>query len=62
MSNFDFDLGDSVFILASSEKGEVIGRAEYNNGAPNNYFLRYKSADGRAVEAWWEENAIGLQE
>ena len=58
MGKFAFELGQKVKIKASGEEGEVAGRAEYANGAPNNYFLRYKAADGRATESWWEEGTI----
>jgi len=44
-------------IDASGENGEVIARAQYAT-SEDTYLLRYKSADGRAVEAWWGESAI----
>ena len=52
-----FELKQTVTISASGEVGEVIGRAEYTTSEPQ-YMLRYKSADGRAVEAWWAESAL----
>ena len=52
-----FELGCAVVIVASGEKGEVIGRAEYLKGE-DSYLVRYKAADGRAVEAWWGESAL----
>lgn len=52
-----FELGQQAQIKASSEQGEVIGRAEYLN-TENAYLLRYKSGDGRAVEAWWSASAL----
>ena len=55
--NFKHELGDDVAIAASGESGEVIGRAEYPTGE-NQYWLRYKAADGRAVESWWSESAL----
>lgn len=54
---FEFELGAKVTVDVSGETGEVLGRAEYVTAA-NTYFVRYRSADGRAVEAWWEENAL----
>jgi hypothetical protein len=54
---FKFNLGDKVAVEVSGETGEVLGRAEYTTAA-NNYFVRYKSADGRAVETWWQEDAL----
>ena len=56
---FKFNHGDKVQIVASGETGEVIGRADYKT-AEDNYYLRYKAADGRAVEAWWQVDAIEL--
>ena len=52
-----FILGQQVQIKVSNEQGEVIVRAEYLN-SENAYLLRYKSGDGRAVEAWWGESAL----
>lgn len=55
--NFRFNLDQRVTIIESGEVGAVIGRAEYINSA-NAYLLRYRSADGRAVEQWWSEDAL----
>jgi len=52
-----FELKQQVVITCSEERGEVIGRAEYLGGQ-NQYLLRYKCADGRAVEQWWNESAL----
>ena len=57
MSDFKFDLKAKVTIAASGEQGEVIGRAEHVY-AENNYNVRYKAGDGRAVESWWTESAL----
>lgn len=57
MSNFSFDLNQAVEIKASGERGHVIGRSEHTN-CINHYQMRYKSADGRAVEQWWAEDAL----
>lgn len=54
---FKFDLDQQVKIDVSGEQGKVLARAEYST-AENNYYIRYKSADGRAVEAWWQESAL----
>ena len=59
--NFKFDLNCNVRILCSDEIGEVIGRAEYKH-SNNSYLIRYKCADGRAVENWWNEDALELTE
>jgi len=52
-----YELKQTVTIAASGETGEVIARAEYATSEPS-YLLRYKCADGRAVEAWWAESAL----
>jgi hypothetical protein len=54
---FKYALGAKVAIEASGEAGEVIGRAEYRH-ADNAYYILYKAADGRAVQAWWDESAL----
>lgn len=59
MEEFKFGLGEAVKISYSAEVAEIIGRAEYSNSC-NKYLLRYKAADGRAVEAWWDEDALEL--
>ncbi len=55
--DFKFNLGEQVTVEVSGETGEVLGRAEYTTAA-NTYFIRYRCADGRAVEAWWQEDAL----
>lgn len=54
---FVFELGQKVKISISGETGEVIGRAEYIDCNPQIY-VRYVSADGRAVEIWWVQDAL----
>lgn len=56
-AEFKFALGDKVRIVVSDESGEIIGRAEYTNSA-DSYLIRYLSGDGRAIELWWQEDAI----
>jgi hypothetical protein len=46
-----------VRLVLSNEAGVIIGRAEYLESEPS-YYVRYKAADGRQVEAWWGESAI----
>lgn len=58
---FKFNLGEKVTVDVSGETGEVLGRAEYTTSA-NNYYVRYRAADGRAVEAWWQEDALKTAE
>jgi hypothetical protein len=55
---FKFEIKQDVVIEVSGEAGVVIGRAEYATAEPA-YFIRYKAADGRLVEAWWSESALG---
>ncbi|MCA8045517.1 hypothetical protein [Burkholderia arboris] len=57
MKKFQFELNANVTIAASGETGEVIGRAEYT-ASESSYLVRYRSADGRAVESWWGESAL----
>lgn len=52
-----FELKQKVTIAISGETGEVVGRAQYI-AHENTYLVRYKSADGRAVESWWDESAL----
>lgn len=54
---FKFNLKDEVTITASGESGLVTGRAEYVYAEPS-YFVRYKTAEGVAVEQWWTESAL----
>ena len=57
---FKLDIGTPVEITVSGEKGEIIGRAQFAS-SKDQYFLRYKAGDGRAVESWWEESAISAK-
>jgi hypothetical protein len=57
MGTFRFEIGQSVHLLHSEERGTVIGRAEYREYPPS-YLVRYKAADGRQVEQWWQDSAI----
>lgn len=54
---FRFPLGASVLIGASGEVAQVIGAATYKF-SEDSYLLRYKAADGRAVEQWWADSAL----
>lgn len=55
---FDFCLGQQVKITCSGETGQVIGRAQYATTDDDSYYIRYKAADGRATEAWWQGSAL----
>lgn len=57
MNSFALELKQIAKISESGETGTIIGRAEYVAGE-NYYELRYKAADGRAVESWWPESAL----
>lgn len=59
MGGFAFNLNETVAIAVSGEQGAVIGRAEYTNSSPS-YLIRYKTADGRAIESWWPQDALAL--
>lgn len=54
---FRYSLGSRVSLKESGEEGEVIGRAEFAS-SETQYFVRYKAADGRAVEQWWGASAV----
>lgn len=57
MQDYEFKFLAEVVITVSGERGTVIGRAEYVS-MDDQYLVRYCSADGRAVEAWWPESAL----
>jgi len=57
MDQFQFQLGDEVSIAVSGEKGTITGRAEFDTGV-RQCLVRYKAGDGRAVENWWNEDAL----
>ncbi|MEA3389176.1 MAG: hypothetical protein U9R64_07885 [Pseudomonadota bacterium] len=57
MEGLKFQLGQLVSLKTSGEEGHVIGRAEYEASEPS-YYVRYRAADGRQVEAWWGESAL----
>lgn len=61
METFLFALDSCVRICVSNERGVVIGRAQYS-ASQNAYLIRYKANDGRAVEAWWNEDALEQDE
>ena len=52
-----FKLKQKTKISISGEEGVITGRAEYTD-APNQYYLHYKAADGRAVDGWFLEDQI----
>lgn len=52
-----FELGAEATIVVSGEKGLIVARCERLD-SQTQYQIRYKAADGRACETWWDENAI----
>lgn len=60
MKSFTFDLNEPVKLVGSTESGKVIARAEYTNKG-NQYLVRYRAADGRLVESWWDEDALASE-
>lgn len=54
---FKFNLGQTATIKVSGEAGEIIARAEYQH-SNDKYLIRYRCADGRASEQWWDEDAL----
>lgn len=57
--SFKFDLGDTVRITMSAERGEVIARTDYTR-SESQYLVRYVGSDDRACEQWWAESALGV--
>lgn len=55
--SFKHVIGQVVQVTISGEEGHVKARAEYNAG-PNQYLIHYQAADGRAVDAWFDEGEI----
>lgn len=55
--SFKHELGQVVNVTISEEEGRIKARAEYAHG-PNQYLLHYRTADGRAVDAWFEEGEL----
>jgi hypothetical protein len=54
---FAFKLEDMVKLDQSNEVGVIVGRAHYVDSNPT-YYIRYKAADGRLIESWWNESAL----
>ncbi|WP_430689868.1 hypothetical protein [Klebsiella variicola] len=55
--SFKHELGQVVNVTISEEEGHIKARAEYTH-APNQYLIHYRAADGRAVDAWFEEGEL----
>lgn len=52
---FEFKLDEEVGIANTELEGTIIGRAEYANGTPNNYWVRYIDAKGDLCKVWFDE-------
>ena len=57
MDQLKFRLKQVVKMTESSETGTIIGYAVYIHSEPC-YYVRYKAADGKQTEAWWDESAL----
>ncbi|HBX6134742.1 hypothetical protein LVT74_25675 [Klebsiella pneumoniae] len=55
--SFKHERGQVVTVTISEEEGHIKARAEYTHG-PNQYLIHYRSADGRAVDARFEEGEL----
>jgi len=53
LAELPFKLGMEAKIVASGEKGRIIGLAIFTACEPQ-ALLHYVAADGRAVENWWQ--------
>jgi len=53
----ELKLKTKVAIKVSGEEGEIIGIAQYVEH-PDQFFISYKSADGRAVKDWYSESEL----
>ena len=57
MDDFVFDNNEPVRLDGTTERGHIVGRADYANKC-NQYLVRYTAADGRLIESWWDEDAL----
>lgn len=55
--SFKHELGQVIQVIISGEKGSVKGRAEYASTG-NQYLIHYLTADGRAVDGWFDEGEL----
>lgn len=58
-TSFTYDLQTKVVIEESGESGTVVGQAHFLDGG-DQFMVRYKAGDERAVEVWWAESALAL--
>lgn len=56
-NKFKYEIGESVKMALTEERGVVTARAEYQSQAPQ-YYVLYKAADGRQVENWFSDYAL----
>jgi hypothetical protein len=57
MHEWMFDLDAAVVVSCSGEAGDVIARSQHLH-TEDQYLVRYRANDGRAVEAWWGQSAL----
>lgn len=55
--SFKFNLRQQVRITISGEQGDIRARGD-GVERTNQYLIAYKSAQGSAVEAWWNEDQL----
>ena len=56
---FFYELGEAVEITVSGETGIVTGRTD-NINADDQFLIRYKANDGRAVSNWFYASELAL--
>lgn len=54
---FKHKLKAKVQLTESGEIGTVVRRLDSIDSRPQ-YAVRYKAADGRQTEAWWDDSAV----
>lgn len=59
MSDFKFNMNDTVTLVTSKEYGTVVGRAEFR-ATENSYLVLYCANDGLQVQKWWDESTLAL--
>lgn len=55
--SFKFNLSQIVLVSVSGEVGHIKSRADSVTHS-NQYLIHYKAADGRAVDAWFDEQDL----
>lgn len=55
--SFKFNLSQIVSVSVSGEVGHIKSRSDSVTHS-NQYLIHYKAADGRAVDAWFDEQDL----